>query len=60
MPGESLDAPENLPKQTPRQVALGPLEDKVLRMLDGTPVAAGTLFEDGIPSGRRPHDEPRT
>jgi hypothetical protein len=38
MPRESLDVPENLPKQAPRQVALGQLEDKVLRMLDGTPV----------------------
>jgi hypothetical protein len=28
MPRESLDAPEDLPKQATRQVALGQLEDK--------------------------------
>jgi hypothetical protein len=37
MPREPLDAPEDLPKQAPRQVALGQLEDKVPRMPDEAP-----------------------
>ena len=38
MPRESLDAPEDLPKQVSRQVALGQLEDEVPRMPDEVPV----------------------
>ena len=34
MPRESLDTPENLPKDAPRQVALGQLEDEVPAMPD--------------------------
>ena len=34
MPRESLDALENLPKEGPRQVAFGQLEDDVPRMPD--------------------------
>ena len=37
MPRESLDAPEDLPKQAPRQVALGKLEREVPRMPDESP-----------------------
>jgi hypothetical protein len=37
MPRESLDAPENLPKESARQVALGQLEDEVPRMPDQPP-----------------------
>ncbi len=37
MPRESLDAPEDLPKQVSRQVALGQLEDEVPRMPDEAP-----------------------
>jgi hypothetical protein len=36
VPAEPFDAPENLPKEAPRQVALGTLEDVVPRMLDVT------------------------
>jgi hypothetical protein len=36
MPRESLDAPENLPKERRRQVALGQLEDEVSGMSDET------------------------
>ena len=34
MPRESLDAPEDLPKEGPRQVAFGQLQDEVPRMPD--------------------------
>jgi hypothetical protein len=34
---ESLDAPDDLPNQVPRQVALGQLADKVLRTPDDAP-----------------------
>ena len=34
---ESLDAPENLPKQALRQVAFGQLEDEVSGMPDEAP-----------------------
>jgi hypothetical protein len=34
MPRESLDAPEDLPKQAPRQEALGQLEDEIPGMPD--------------------------
>jgi hypothetical protein len=34
VPRESLDAPEDLPKQALRQVALGKLEDEVPGMLN--------------------------
>jgi hypothetical protein len=37
MPGESLDAPENLPKQALRHVALGQLEAEVPGMPDQAP-----------------------
>jgi hypothetical protein len=37
MPRGSLDAPEDLPKQAVRQVALGQLEDKVAGMPDQAP-----------------------
>jgi hypothetical protein len=37
MPRESLDAPDNLPKETPCQVAFGQLEDEVPRMPDEAP-----------------------
>jgi len=37
MPSESLDAPENLPKEAPRQVALGQLEHEIPRMPDQPP-----------------------
>jgi hypothetical protein len=37
MPRESLDAPDNLPKQALRQVAFGQLEDEVPRMPDEGP-----------------------
>jgi hypothetical protein len=37
VPRESLDAPENLPKEAPRQVALGQPENKVSRMPDEPP-----------------------
>ena len=37
MPRESLDAPEDLPKQALRQVAFGQLEDKVPGMSDQAP-----------------------
>jgi len=37
MPRESLDAPENLPKEAPRQVAVGQLEHEVPCMPDQAP-----------------------
>ena len=37
MPRESLDAPDDLPKERRSQVALGQLEDEVPRMLDEAP-----------------------
>src|SRR2546427_186260 len=37
MPRESLDAPENLPKERRRQGALGQLEDEVAGMSDEAP-----------------------
>jgi hypothetical protein len=37
VPRESLDAPENRPKQARRQVAFGKLEDEVSRMPDEAP-----------------------
>jgi hypothetical protein len=37
VPRESFDAPENLPQETPRQVALGQLQDEVSRMPDEAP-----------------------
>src|SRR5438876_3639904 len=37
MPSESLDAPENLPKEALRQVALGQLEHEIPRMPDQPP-----------------------
>jgi len=37
MPRQSLDAPEDLPKEVPCQVALGKLEDEVPGMPDETP-----------------------
>jgi len=36
-PRESLDAPEDLPKQAPRQVALGKLQDEVPSIPDEAP-----------------------
>jgi hypothetical protein len=42
MPRESLDAPENLPKGSRSQVALGQLRDEVPGMPDQA--AAGTTF----------------
>jgi hypothetical protein len=50
MPRESLDAPEDLSKKAPRQVALGQLEDKVPRMPDEAP-APRASFEEA--RGRR-------
>jgi hypothetical protein len=38
MPRESLDAPDNLPKESRSQVAFGQLEDEV----PGTPAQAAT------------------
>lgn len=38
MPHESLDAPDNLPKETACQVALGQIEDEVPGMPDEAPV----------------------
>jgi hypothetical protein len=40
MPGESLDAPENLPKERQRQVAFGHLQDEV----PGMPNTRGASF----------------
>ena len=40
MPRESLDAPEDLPKEAPRQMAFGKLEDKVPGMSDEAPALA--------------------
>jgi hypothetical protein len=37
MPGEPLDAPEDLPKEGPGQVTLGKLEHEVPRMPDQAP-----------------------
>jgi hypothetical protein len=37
VPGESVDPPENLPKEAPRQGALGQLEHEVASMSDETP-----------------------
>ena len=37
MPRESIDRPENLPKQALRQVTFGQLEDNVPRMRDEAP-----------------------
>jgi len=37
VPRESLDAPENLPKQALRQVALGQLQDEVAGVSDEAP-----------------------
>jgi hypothetical protein len=37
MPHESLDAPDDLPKQAPCQVALGQLEHEVSGMSDKPP-----------------------
>jgi hypothetical protein len=37
VPRESLDAPENLPTERRRQVALGQLEDEVSGMSDEAP-----------------------
>ena len=43
-PRESLDAPENLPKERRRQVAFGKLQDEVPGMSDGAHVV-GTSVE---------------
>ena len=37
MPGEPLDAPDDLPKEGPGQVTLGKLEHEVPRMPDQAP-----------------------
>jgi hypothetical protein len=37
MPRESLDAPEDLPKEAPGQVTLGQLEDEVPSISDEPP-----------------------
>ena len=44
MPRESLDAPENLPEEAPRQVALGKLQDEV----PGMPDQASTGLERSL------------
>jgi len=44
VPRESLDAPEDLPKQPVCQVALGQLEDEVLRMPDEAPAGLAVLL----------------
>ena len=49
MPREPLDAPDNLPKQAPRQVALGQLEDEVSRMPDEPPAG----FEEPLLQARQ-------
>jgi len=52
VPRESLDAPEDLPKEAPRQVALGPLEAEVPRMSDEPPAG----LEEPLPDH---HDQRR-
>jgi len=49
-PRESLDAPDDLPKQAPRQVTLGQLEDEVPRMPDKAPAGPGSSGSG--PAGR--------
>ena len=51
MPGQSLDTRENLPKERPRQVAFGQLEDEVSRMPDE---AAAGLEEALLETRQRP------
>ena len=51
MPREPLDAPENLPKQAPCQVAFGQLEDKVPRMPDEAPAG---LEQPPLQARKRP------
>jgi hypothetical protein len=57
VPRESLDAPENLPEQARRQVALGELQDEV----PGVPnQAAAGLEESLLETRQRPAlDDPR-
>jgi hypothetical protein len=50
MPRESLDAPENLPEQARRQVALGELQDEVPDMLD----QASAGLEESLGACQRP------
>jgi hypothetical protein len=46
VPRESPDAPEDLPKEAPRQLAFGQLKDEVLGMPDQTPTGLeGPLLE---------------
>ena len=47
MPRESLDAPENLPKERRRQEALGQLEDEVAGMSDEAPAGLLTAVAGG-------------
>jgi hypothetical protein len=51
MPRESLDAPEDLPKESRSQVALGQLEDEV----PGMPDQATTGPEQQVPNPLRGH-----
>ncbi len=51
MPRESVDAPENLPKESPRQVAFGKREDEVSRMPDEAPAG---LEEPLLEARQRP------
>ncbi len=44
VPRESLDAAKNLPKEAPRQVALGQLEHEVPRMPDQPPAGLEELW----------------
>jgi hypothetical protein len=51
VPGESLDAPENLPKEGPRQVAFGHLQDEVPGMPNEAPAG---LEEPSLETRQRP------
>jgi hypothetical protein len=51
VPGESLDAPENLPKEGPRQVAFGHLQDEVPGMPNEVPAG---LEEPSLETRQRP------
>jgi len=51
MPRESLDAPENLPKERRRQGALGQFEDEVTGMSDEVPAG---LEQSPLEARQRP------
>jgi hypothetical protein len=58
MPRESLDAPEDLPKEAPRQLAFGKLEREVPRVPNQAPAECeeGLAIRPSQPVGSSPLD----